>query len=144
MFSSKGFLLGAVVISLVGCSSSDTKEINAAEVLPGTATAVVGLYLDKNGYPQPTVETVVVAPGQRIVFTGPDQFEILFKDSKSPVDSLVLSTTTGVLTLYIPIDVFMQEEKDDPSSRGKDEISYKYGIRVDGKVTDPEIKVRPR
>ena len=145
-FSSKCGLVGAIVFSLAGCASMDCEKSKVATVLPGTPNAMVGLYIDKNGYPQPTVETVVVAPGQNIVFVGPERFEIFLKDKRSPLpnNQLSISTRTGSLTLHVPKDVFEQEDKDDPSNAGKDEIVYKYGIRANGKETDPEIKVRPR
>lgn len=146
MFASKYWLVGAVAFSLGGCASVDCEKSKTTTVLPGTPNAMVGLYIDKKGFPQPTAETVVVAPGQNIVFVGPERFEIFLKDNRSPLakNELSLSTTTGSLTLHIPKDVFAQEDRDDPSNKGKDEIIYKYGIRANGKETDPEIKVRPR
>lgn len=144
MFSSKVVAASVFLLSLSGCASVECVKKNTEEVLPGTSTALVGLYIDKNGYPQANVETVVVAPGQRIVFVGPEKFEIVFKDKKSPVPQFDLSARNGVLILDIPKDVFAQEDKDDRTNIGKDEISYKYGIRANGKETDPEIRVRPR
>jgi hypothetical protein len=142
---SKNILIVGVFLSILsGCASIECKKSNTAVVLPGTSTALVGLYIDKNGYPQASVETVVVAPGQRIVFAGPQVFDIIFKNKKSPVDVFELTSRNGILIIDIPKDVFIQEDRDDRSNQGKKEISYKYGIRVNGKITDPEIIVRPR
>lgn len=139
-------MAATVAFSLAGCASVDCEKNGTAKVLPGTPNAMVGFYIDKNGYPQPTAEIVEVAPGQNIVFVGPERFEIFLKDKRSPLpdNELSLSTTTGSLTLHIPKDVFAQEERDDPSNAGKEEIIYKYGIRANGKETDPEIRIRPR
>ncbi|WP_331351328.1 hypothetical protein [Cellvibrio sp. UBA7671] len=144
MFSSKIVYGSFFLLSLSGCASVECVKKTTEEVLPGTSTALVGLYIDRNGYPQASVETVVVAPGQRIIFVGPEKFDIIFKNEKSPVEQFKLSARDGVLILDIPRDVFAQEDKDDRTNIGKDEISYKYGIKANGKETDPEIKVRPR
>ncbi|WP_323814185.1 hypothetical protein [Cellvibrio sp. NN19] len=145
-FVSKCGFLGAAVFSLVGCANVECEKSKVATVLPGTPNAMVGFYLDKKGFPQPTAEKVVVAPGQNIVFVGPEEFTIFLKDGRSPLpkNESSISTTTGSLTLHIPKDVFAQEDRDDPSNKDKDEIVYQYGIRANGKETDPQIIIRPR
>lgn len=144
MLSIRVFALTFLLSALSGCGLMECKQEETGAVMAGTSTAMVGLYIDSKGYPQPTVGTVVVAPGQRIVFTGPSRFDIVFKDKKSPVDAMELSAKDGVLILDIPKDVFVREDRRNPDNVGKDEIVYKYGIRVDGKLTDPVIIVRPR
>lgn len=144
MLSSKMLITGIVLLSLSGCATVDCEKNTTGKVLAGTSTALVGLYIDSKGYPQASVDTVIVSPGQRIVFSGPKQFDIFFKEKKSPVEQFELPARDGVLILDIPEDVFTQEGRDDPSSQGKKELSYKYGIRVNGKETDPEIRVVPR
>jgi hypothetical protein len=144
MFSSNMLIVGAVLLSLSGCATVDCEKNTTGKVLAGTSTALVGLYLDDKGYPQASVNTVIISPGQRIVFSGPKEFDIFFKDKKSPVEQFELSARDSVLTLDIPEDVFAQEGRDDPSSQDNKELSYKYGIRVNGKETDPEIRVIPR
>lgn len=146
MFSSKCWLAVGAVVSLSGCVSVNCDKPKTGTVLPGTPNAMVGLYIDQKGFPRSTVETVEVAPGQNIVFVGPEEFEIFLKDGRSPLpkNELSVSTKTGSLTIRIPKDVFEQEDRDDPSNQGKDEIIYNYGIRANGKETDPQILIRPR
>jgi hypothetical protein len=130
----------AAIQKVSGIFSASTTN----STLQGTNTAVVGLYIDKNGYPQANVQDVTVAPGQRITFVGPNEFEIIFKDQRSPVENLEVRTSNGILMIDIPSDVFSQEDKKHPENRGKNELIYNYGIRVNGKVTDPTIHVFPR
>ena len=49
--------------------------------LPGTNTIVISISIDENGYPQPSLmDEMTLHPGQKIVFAGPDEFTIFFKD----------------------------------------------------------------
>jgi len=137
------FIFSAALLCLASCKTLDCKP-KSGSVLQGTNTATVGLYIDKNGYPQADVQDVTVAPGQRIVFVGPNQFEILFKDQRSPIENLEVRTSNGILTIDIPKDVFDKEDRKNPENKGKNEIIYRYGIRVNGKTTDPSIHISPR
>jgi hypothetical protein len=125
----------ALLVS-AGCASLDCNP-NTGKALPGTDTAVVGLYIDKNGYPQSTIDTVKVYPGQKIVFAGPEKFDIFFKDRKSPNDRIDNPSTNGIVTIEIPRDIFEREERQQKTTIK--ELVYKYGIRANGKVTDPTI-----
>jgi len=120
-----------------GCASLDCKP-NKGVVLPGTDTAIVGVYIDKNGYPQATVDTVTVRPGQRIVFTGPEKFEIFFKDQKTPIEKPNIQSASGIVVIEIPKDIF---ERQRATNAALKELLYRYGIRANGKVTDPTIRV---
>jgi len=122
-----------------GCASLDCKP-NKATVLPGTNTAIVGIYIDKNGFPQPTVDTVVVRPGQKIIFSGPDRFEIFFKDQRTPIEKLEVQSNNGIVIIDIPKDIFERQQRAANIASTK-EILYKYGIRANGKETDPTIRV---
>ncbi len=128
-----------LALYLSGCASYHCKsEVGGA--LPGTDTALVGIYIDKNGYPQATVKDVRVHPGQKITFVGPDKFDILFKDQRSPIDLFEVSSSKGVLVIEIPRDAFSRQKMAATTVR---ELVYRYGIRVNGKVTDPTIHIDP-
>jgi hypothetical protein len=135
------FAVVALSIVLAGC---DVLGKQNSTTLPGTDTAIVGLYVDKNGYPQSQVEKVTVYPGQRVVFAGPNQFDILFKDEKSPIGRLEVPSTNGIVVIDVPADIFERDQRESKAGETKKEIRYRYGIRVDGKVTDPEIVIARR
>jgi hypothetical protein len=140
----KNFLLGGLALAMVGCSGFH-KVHDQGKVLPGTTSAVVGIYIDIKGYPQATVDQVKVSPGDRIVFVGPDKFDILFKNQRSPVGALELSSSRSVITIDIPRDIFERSRTSNniQATDGKT-LVYDYGIRVNGKVTDPRIIVVPQ
>ncbi len=139
----KFFLVPLFVLSIVGCASTTCNPF-VGEVLQGTDTAIVGLYIDKNGYPQSNVHSVLLYPGQKIIFAGPNQFDIFFKDNKTPVDAMEIKSSRGVVTLTIPLDVFDKIKRESKTDGIPDELKFKYGIRANGKVTDPEIVIRRR
>ena len=99
------FFIASIFFALSSCSRLDCKP-DKGLVIPGTDTAVVELRLDKNGYPQPNVEQVTVAPGQKIIFVGPNQFEILFKDNRSPIEQPEVRSANGIVTVEIPKNIF--------------------------------------
>ncbi len=136
-------LILVATFSLGACASMDCKQ-PPAEVPSGSDKATVAIYLDKNGYPKASAEKVIVAPGQKIVFVGPDQFDIIFKDKKSPIEKPEIRTSNGVLVLEISKNIFDIEDRKNPENKKNNEMVYRYGIRVNGKVTDPEIIIRPR
>lgn len=126
-----------------GCASLDCKS-REGKALPGTDTVVVGIYIDKEGYPQVNVEPVSVYPGQKIVFAGPDKFDIFFKENSTPNDKLDNPSINGVVTIEIPRDIFEREQRKQKTTEKIKELIYRYGIRANGKVTDPSIHVEPR
>lgn len=137
------FGIAVVLLALCGCANLGCKlDVKAA--LQGTDTAIVGLYIDDKGFPQPTVGRVNVYPGQKILFAGPNTFDIFFKDKVSPIGDLVVQSSNGVVIIEIPMDIFEREQRKSKMVDTKGELVYRYGIRANGKVTDPEIGVRPR
>lgn len=126
----------------VGCASQDCSEKEIG-VLSGTKTAVVKLYVDKKGYPQTKTEVVTVSPGQKILFAGPDRFDILFKNQLSPIEKLEVRSKDGVVVIEIPKDIFERARKTSPNTASANELIYKYGIRIGDKVTDPTIRIVP-
>lgn len=135
----------AMLLVLGGCATNDCKPL-IGEVLQGTDTAIVGLYIDEKGFPQANVETVTVYPGQKIVFAGPNQFDIRFKDQKSPIGELEVSSSSGVVVVAIPENIFDQYDRATKAAGGEliKELIFKYGIRANGKETDPTVIIERR
>lgn len=135
------FFIAATIFS--GCASIECAKKDG-EVLQRTDTAVVGFYLDEKGYAHPTVDQVTVRPGQRVIFVGPPRFDVFFKDGRGPTEKLEFSSENGIIIIDIPKDIF---ERNKRSSTDKDvvirELLFRYGIRVNGLVTDPTIRVIP-
>jgi hypothetical protein len=140
----KIFLFTLVMLVSSGCASQGCKP-QAGAALRGTETALVGVYIDEKGFPQANVDTVTILPGQRIVFAGPDEFDIFFKDQRSPIDKFEVKSTNGIVVIEIPKDIFERERANSkaPSPTTTKDLLYRYGIRVKDKVTDPTIHVRP-
>jgi hypothetical protein len=129
-----------VLLALEGCVTRDCSS-GSGDVLQGTNTAVVGLFVDDDKNPQTAVDKVTVRPGQKIIFAGPDKFEILFKDQRSPIGELEIESSGGVIVIEIPADIFERDQRETKSTERKTELVYRYGIRVNGKVTDPSIHI---
>jgi hypothetical protein len=137
------FIIG-FAISVSGCAHLE-KKCDSGVVLQGTDTAVVGLYIDNDGFPRANVGEVVLSPGQRVVFAGPNQFEIFFKDQRSPNGQLENRSNNGIVVIDIPRDIFERSARINASATtvSAKELIYRYGIRANGKVTDPIIKITP-
>lgn len=135
------FFIATTVFS--GCASIECAKKDG-EVLQRTDTAVVGFYLDEKGYAHPTVDLVTVKPGQRVIFVGPSRFDVFFKDGRAPTEKREFSSENGIIIIDVPKDIF---EKNRRPSSGKDvvikELLFRYGVRVNGLVTDPTIRVIP-
>ena len=123
-----------------GCSHFE-KKCYTDQPLDGTNTAIVGIYLDKNGYPQANVEQVNVHPGQRVLFAGPDRFDIFFKDQRSPNGQIEFKSINGVAVVDIPRDIFDRGAR--TAAVSTRELLYRYGIRANDKETDPTIRITP-
>lgn len=128
---------------LGGCASIECKpqEGRAGYALPGTNTAVVGVSLDQTGTPQVQVQKIVLYPGQRVLFAGPDEFSIFFKNRKTPNGKIENPSREGVVVIAIPEDILEQKEFVE-EFRKNDSVTFKYGIRVNGKELDPEIVIK--
>ena len=151
----KYFCICTFCLFLSACMSHSGKLKNIS-VLSGTGTVVVGISLDKKGYPEHTVGRIEVKPGHKILFAGPENFSIFFKNGISPFNDsdlkslsglnrdglqkqrVELTSINGLVVIAIPKDLF-----DRPENRGKPYLDYYYGISVNGLEIDPPVRVIP-
>lgn len=126
-----------------GCASADFKKqkLSSSFALQGTTTAVVGIALDKTGLPLETVKEVVLLPGQKVIFAGPDKFSIIFKDKKAPNRKLKYESENGVVTVFIPRDILEKPEFVEEFRKNKF-LKFNYAINVNGIELDPPLIVR--
>lgn len=138
IFTCLFFMLG-----VSGCTVTECKPENEiGKALPGTKTAVVGIFLDKDGVPKETVKEVVVHPGQNVLYAGPDEFKIVFKNQKAPDRVVSNPSKDGVVLIKIPVDIFERKEFVEEFRKNKS-LVFDYSIWVNGKEYDPPIRVIP-
>lgn len=141
----KLFKLCAIVFGIVfvgGCVSNKC-ELGAASALIGTDTAVVGIAVDKNGYPKEIYSEVFLHPGQRVIYAGPDRFSIVYKNEKSPTGKVKYDSVDGVVVIDIPDDIFERKEFSEEFRKNK-KLVFDYGISANGKELDPPLSIIPR
>lgn len=137
----KVWLTFFMILGISGCAVSECKpEIGRA--LSGTNTAVVGIFLGKDGVPKETVKEVVVHPGQNVLYAGPDDFKIVFKNRKTPNRVVSNASRDGVVLIKIPKDIFQKKEFVEEFRKNKS-LVFDYSIWVNGKEYDPPIRVVP-
>jgi hypothetical protein len=141
----KNFKLLMVVLLLGvinGCVATQTRTIKlpSAYALPGTSTAVVGIAVAKTGIPLETVKEVVLKPGQKVIFAGPDRFLISFKNQKFP-EKVRYESGNGVVTITIPKDILERPEYREEYAKNKF-VRFDYAINVNGKELDPPMIIR--
>jgi len=138
----KLFVLCGVVI-FVGCSAVSSEITSHHTVYPmkGTNTAVVGIGVDKQGIPFVAAKEIVVEPGQKILFAGPDEFIVTFKNKKSPNRKISNPSRAGIVKIEVPVEIFLQSEFVE-EYRKNGQLKFNYGVIVNGKELDPEIIVR--
>jgi hypothetical protein len=140
----KTILVGAL-FALVGCTSVDCEpnKLRTGYALPGTNTVVVGVGIDKNGIPKETFKNVVAYPGQKVLYAGPDEFSIIFKNRKTPNRKVENASSDGVVVIEIPADILERKEFAE-EVRKTNQIVFDYGIRSNGKELDPPLIVKRR
>lgn len=138
----KLLLIGAV-FSFVGCASIDCEpdKLQTGYALPGTSTVVVGIGIDKNGMPKETFKDVVAHPGQKVLYAGPDEFSIIFKNRKTPNRKVENSSVNGIVVIEIPEDILERKEFVD-EFRKNNQVVFNYGIKANGKELDPPLIVK--
>ena len=138
------FIIIFICISIVsGCATKNCMpdKLKTGYSLLGTNTAVVGIMIDSNGTPKETFKDIVVYPGQKVLYAGPDTFSIVFKNRKTPNGKVENMSARGVVVIQIPENIFEQKQYL-KEIREKDEIVFDYSIKVDGKELDPPLIVR--
>jgi hypothetical protein len=142
MFVCVFFVVGCASSSVGGLSPRETvKKLPVSYVLSGTSTAVVGIGVDKNGIPLETVKEVVLTPGQKVIFAGPDKFEIKFKKKKAPSEQIEYQSQNGVIAITIPRDIFDQPNFSKEYKEQK-YLRFDYSIFVNGRELDPPLIVK--
>ena len=136
-------LLGVFVVA--GCSaiSSEIKSHHTVYPMAGTNTAVVGIGVDKHGVPFIAAKEIIVEPGQKVLFAGPDEFTVVFKNKKSPNRKIDNPSRGGVVRIDVPGEIFEQRDFVE-EYRKNGQLKFSYGVIVNGKELDPDIIVRRR
>ncbi|MEN0039276.1 MAG: hypothetical protein AAGC78_19515 [Cellvibrio sp.] len=135
----------SVFFSVSGCSAIDLggrSKLPVSYALEGTSTAVVGIAVDKKtGIPKETVREIVLIPGQKVIFAGPDQFLINFKNRKAPNNILRYKSENGVIKITIPRDI-LDDPKNAEEFKKNKYLRFDYSIIVNGKELDPPIIIK--
>lgn len=137
--------LMSVVLCFAGCVSAvdnkDRGKLPESYALKGTKTAVVGIAIDNKGIPLETVSAVILKPGQRAVFAGPDEFQIIFKDKKSPSRQLQYRSSNGVITIDVPKDIIDRSDLKDEFEKNR-QVRFNYAIKIKDRELDPPFIVK--
>lgn len=138
----KVFIVAVTLVLANGCSvaQSRTDKLPSAYALQGTNTAVVGIAVAKTGVPLETVKEVVLKPGQKVIFAGPDRFLITFKNKKFP-ERAKYESGNGVVAISIPKDILERPEYREEYAKYKF-VRFDYAISVNGKELDPPMIIR--
>ncbi len=130
------FFLTSWAVSEEPCNKKKCKPVS------GTNTVVITISIDDEGNPLPSVtELLQLRPGQRIVFIGPEEFVIFFKDQKSPFKKSEFRSKDGVVSLKIPEQIFEDKRFFEEGYR-ESGIGFNYGVRVNGREFDPPIIIK--
>jgi len=138
-------ILAGSLFSFVGCASvdCDPNRLETGYALPGTNTVVVGIGIDKNGIPKETIKDVVAYPGQKVLYAGPDEFSIIFKNRKTPNRKVENASVNGVVIIKIPEDILERKEFAEEFRKNR-QLVFDYGIKANGKELDPPLIIKRR
>lgn len=136
-------LMAALLAMLNGCGLLDegSKSLPVSYALEGTKTAIVGIALDKTGTPKETVKEIILFPGQRVVFAGPDEFSIIFKNKKTPNKRIENRSVNGVVIINVSDEILDQPEFAE-EFRKNNFLKFDYAIRANGKELDPPMIIK--
>ena len=131
-----------VIFICVGSFAAEPCSKKKCKAISGTNTVVITISIDEQGNPLPSVTDLLeLKPGQRIVFTGPEEFSIFFKDQKTPFKKSEFKSKDGVVTIKIPEKIFEDKRFFEESYQG-DKIGFNYGVRVNGKEFAPPLLIK--
>ena len=133
------------ITTVSSCAAIDCRpdKLKTGRALPGTETVVVGISIDKNGVPQESYKDIVLYPGQKVVFAGPDEFSIIFKDKKTPNRQIENRSSNGAVQIKIPEKILEQREFVEEFRKNKS-LTFDYTISVNGKELDPPMIIIQR
>ncbi|ACE85147.1 hypothetical protein [Cellvibrio japonicus] len=138
------FLSIILLVFLTGCAVMKIdvdKELQTVTALEGTDTVVLGVSVDKKGAPRDGVKELILLPGQKVVYAGPKDFTVFFKDKKTPVTQVEIRSEGGLVIVDIPKDIF---ERKDLLEEGRKNgfLRFDYGIRVGDRELDPPMIIK--
>lgn len=157
------FLPLAVLIALTGCATvkleNKITEVekhhkHTVHVIKNTNTAIVGIPLTKEQKLPKSLEKlkIKVKTGQKVVFAGPEKFEIFAKDDNFAILEINTRTSNcdkasqdcigskdGVINITIPKTI--SNPKLANELKEKKTIKVMFGIRIDGDEIDPEMEI---
>ena len=131
---SKIFILSLFVFFAAGNASAHRcKNPEEGRADPKNNTVINEISIDEKGIPTVEFEKVVLHNGERLVFVGPKEFEIFFKEGSFFHDSEkenpgYYQTTNGVIILEV------SREKTEKLESGS---VFKYSVFIDGVELDP-------
>jgi hypothetical protein len=159
------FLPLAALIVLTGCTTvklenkiadMDKHHKHTVHVIKNTNTAIVGIPLTKEQKLPKSLEKlkIKVKTGQKVVFAGPEKFEIFAKDNNFAVLGINTQTSNcdkasqdcigskdGVINITIPKPKDISNPALVKELREKKKIIVPFGIRIDGDEIDPEMEI---
>jgi hypothetical protein len=143
----KSLVACCFLLFLNGCATADDRSGTTMKSLPisyalqGTSTAVVGIAIDKKGYPLETVKVIILTPGQKVIFAGPNEFQIAFKNKKAPSARLNYRSEKGIVTVEVPTNILDRPEFRQEYEKNKS-VEFNYAIKINGRELDPPIIVK--
>jgi hypothetical protein len=137
------FIVIFAFMSIGGCAQlpCDCDEDSVGYVSSGTDTVVVKVSLGENGIPQQNYEKIVLSPGQKVIFAGPDEFQIIFKNRKTPNTIIENKSSDGVVLIRVPVDILDKKEFLEEFKKYS-YLTFDYAIRVNGRELDPPMIVK--
>lgn len=135
-------LIFSIIIMSAGAFAVEPCSKKKCKPISGTNTVLITISIDEQGNPLPSVtDLLALKPGQRIVFTGPEEFSIFFKDQKTPFKESEFKSKDGVVTFKIPKKIFEDKRFYEEAYR-ESGISFNYGVRVNGREFDPPMIIQ--
>lgn len=143
MLNLKAFIFVVLMGFVSGCSAlkCNPEKLKTGYALPGTNTVVIGISLDEKGVPKESYKDIVLYPGQKALFAGPDEFAIIFKNRKTPNGRVENKSSKGVVVIEIPKDILERKEYEE-EFRKNNQLVFDYGIRVNGVELDPPMIIK--
>ncbi|TVZ41508.1 hypothetical protein P886_0854 [Alteromonadaceae bacterium 2753L.S.0a.02] len=124
--------------------STQMEKFPEAKAYPGTDTVFVGVYVDESGNVATTSNGELALPGQKVIYSSSYEFEIRFKNDKSPVGKIdICSGDDGIALLKIPKDILSREEYVDEYEKNG-EVVFNYDIKVGNLTLDPPLRIKEK